>query len=183
MNVIALSQTLIEPYLDSDDWCLQEIHSGSPIVVRYAKGEVTALDPICRMISVPNGVEEAVRRIGEGIGGPVTLIGVLDGENFSAFDCLEYSDDLKVLKYVDRYMVLGRILSLFPRKSLSIIPAYFSPREKRSRFNKLKRDRSKGVVLRKTADVLAKGDNLIFKVSLTREEAKVLPFRGEKNVK
>jgi len=179
MNVIALSQTLIEPYLDSDDWCLQEIRSGSPIVIRYAKGEVTALDPECRMIPVPDGVAEAVRRIGEGIGGPVTLIGILDGEYFSAFDCLEYSDDLKVLKYVDRYMVLGRILSRFPRNSLSIIPSYFSSREKRSRFNKLKRARSKGVVLRKISDILAKGDNLIFKVSLTREDAKVLPFRRE----
>lgn len=132
----------LEKYFNDDNWFMQEKQDGNRVLARQAGREYTAINRKGLSILVPQVVADMVSAVKKDI----VVDGELIGDKHYLFDLLEYEgENLRSMQAQKRYEKLSQIKSL----NACVVPAFFTEKEKREAFQKIKNSHGEGVVFKK----------------------------------
>jgi bifunctional non-homologous end joining protein LigD len=161
----------VERLIADDDWHLQRKMDGCRLMVRRNGETIEGIDRNGKFVALARVVEDAVRDLER----DVLLDGEIVGCTYWAFDLLELDAfDLRSTAMADRFNELSALFQGQEVESaLQIVAFATTTGEKRSLFERLKRQRAEGVVFKRRAAEYAcgrpnsGGDYLKFKFTAT----------------
>jgi bifunctional non-homologous end joining protein LigD len=146
LNPIDESQAIL--LLHSNDWAVQEKLDGRRMLIRKDQAEIQGINRKGLLIGLPETVFGTVRSIP----GNFVLDGECLGDQFHAFDLLEWDgEDLRPLPFIRRLVKLSTFLNRPGLHHVRFVETATDPETKERLFNQLQAQKKEGAVFKRLA--------------------------------
>lgn len=138
--------------IDSSAWIMQEKYDGRRLAMSRinSRDETSAINKKGILIDTYQSVVDLIKSVGQDI----IVDGEIVGERYYIFDILFYNGkDLRSESAINRWKVLSEIQAL----SQNIVPTYFTAKDKREAFERIKSANGEGVVFKQVSSTYVAG--------------------------
>jgi len=134
-----------EAYITDDAYCAQAKYDGRNLTIRK-NGVIHGINKLGQEVSLPNTVIADAEKIAV----PFVMPSEGIGDDCYAHDLLELGkEDYRPMGYQKRYKMLAAILNEEPiLKHIKLVPVAWTTAEKRSMFDRIKKEGGEGVVFK-----------------------------------
>jgi bifunctional non-homologous end joining protein LigD len=141
-----IGEELVEHYLASNDYWLQEKFDGRRLLLHKKEGEIIGINRKGLAVALPDTLLNDVRPCSMDF----TLDGEAIGDTLRVFDVLFIGgEDLRPLQMVDRHQRLVNLLASFQHPNLQLVETTYLTNEKQKMFKRLMAEKREGVVFKK----------------------------------
>ena len=140
-----IGEKQVDQLIADPAYWMQEKWDGRRLLIQKHEGKITGINRLGLAVALP----EPLHRDAAACDLDFTLDGEAMGDTLCCFDMLQIGgEDLRGLRYTDRYVRMMNLLASFQRSSITMVETHFTAGQKREAFNRLKFDNAEGVVFK-----------------------------------